>query len=177
MMGQCSLAAKNYAEAAEQFLEAAFGYPYEEWQCQAHFEAAKCFIELKDTLKARESLETVTKRFQNVERQLKSGRTKELEAELATLARAKTAVEAGTQLRDLEWTEDERKMLKGLSLLTQKPMLYVVNVSESQLQNDSWTSVCKLSTVNCLLAPCIYSSTSSSTSTCISQTSSRSTAR
>lgn len=65
MMGQCALAAKKNAEAAEHFLEAAFGYPYEEWQCQAHFEAAKCFIELKDVEKARESLETVTKRFPN----------------------------------------------------------------------------------------------------------------
>ncbi len=65
MMGQCALATKNNAEAAEHFLEAAFGYPYEEWQCQAHFEAAKCFIELKDVEKARESLETVAKRFPN----------------------------------------------------------------------------------------------------------------
>lgn len=65
MMGQCALAAKNNAEAAEHFLEAAFGYPYEEWQCQGHFEAAKCFIELKDADKARESLETVAKRFPN----------------------------------------------------------------------------------------------------------------
>ena len=65
MMGQCALAAKNNAEATEHFLEAAFGYPYEEWQCQSHFEAAKCFIELKDIEKARESLETVTKRFPN----------------------------------------------------------------------------------------------------------------
>ena len=65
MMGQCALAAKNNAEAAEHFLEAAFGYPYEEWQCQAHFETAKCFIELKEIEKARESLETVTKRFPN----------------------------------------------------------------------------------------------------------------
>lgn len=65
MMGQCALAAKNHAEAAEHFLEAAFGYPYEEWQCQGHFEAAKCFVELKDTEKARESLETVAKRFPN----------------------------------------------------------------------------------------------------------------
>jgi GTP-binding protein YchF len=83
-------------------------------------------------------LETVTKRHQNVERQLKSGRTKELEAELAVLARAKEAVEAGAQLRDVEWSDDERKLLKGLSLLTLKPMLYVVNVSEEQLQDGSW---------------------------------------
>lgn len=83
-------------------------------------------------------LETVTKRHQNIERQLKSGRTKELEAELAIVTRAKEALEKGTQLRDLEWTEDEHKALKGLALMTLKSMLYVVNVSEEQLQDDSW---------------------------------------
>lgn len=65
MMGQCALATKNNSEAAEHFLEAAFGYPYEEWQCQGQFEAARCYLELKEVEKARESLETVTKRFPN----------------------------------------------------------------------------------------------------------------
>lgn len=92
-------------------------------------------------------LDTVSKRFQNVERQLKSGRTKELEFELATLQRAKDAIEQvgahgdAPALRDLEWTDDERKILKGLSLLTLKPMLYVVNVSEEQLQDVSWKNL------------------------------------
>ncbi|MFZ2804687.1 MAG: redox-regulated ATPase YchF [Patescibacteria group bacterium] len=83
-------------------------------------------------------LDSVTKRYQNIERQLKSGKTKELEAELAVVGRAKDAVEKGTQLRDLEWTEEELKMLKGLALMTLKPMLYVVNISEEQLQDGSW---------------------------------------
>ncbi len=83
-------------------------------------------------------LETVTKRFQNVERQLKSGKTKELEAELAIIAKAKEALEKGTQLRDMEWTEEEYRVLKALALMTLKPMLYVVNVSEEQLQDGSW---------------------------------------
>lgn len=82
--------------------------------------------------------ETVTKRAQNVERQLKSGKTKELEASFVTLQRAKEALEQGRPIRELEWTEDERKELKQLSLLTMKPMLYVVNVSEAQLQDGSW---------------------------------------
>ncbi|MBP9747750.1 DUF933 domain-containing protein, partial [Patescibacteria group bacterium] len=32
----------------------------------------------------------------------------------------------------------ERALLKGMHLLTLKPMLYVVNVSESQIQDGSW---------------------------------------
>ena len=83
-------------------------------------------------------LDTTTKRFQNVERQLKSGKTKELEATLATLQKAKEMLEKGTAIREGEWTEEERKELKLLSLLTFKPMLYVVNVSEEQLQDGSW---------------------------------------
>lgn len=83
-------------------------------------------------------METVTKRAQNAERQLKAGKTKELEAEMATLVRAKEALEKGTQLRDMEWADDERKMMKSLSLLTLKPMIYVLNVSEAQLQDGSW---------------------------------------
>ncbi|MFA5936228.1 MAG: redox-regulated ATPase YchF [Patescibacteria group bacterium] len=83
-------------------------------------------------------LATVTKRAQNIEKQMKSGKTKELEVELPVVQRAKDELEKGTMLRSLEWTDDERKMLKGLSLLTMKPMLYVVNVSEEQLQDGSW---------------------------------------
>jgi len=101
-------------------------------------------------------LATVTKRHQNVEKQLKSGKTKELEAELAVLVRAKQALEAGTALRDLEWTDDERKLVKSLSLLTMKPMLYVVNVSEEQLQDGSWKgSVSGLPTATSLVPVCV----------------------
>jgi GTP-binding protein YchF len=83
-------------------------------------------------------LETVTKRLQTTSHQMKSGKTKELEAIVATLERAKTDLEAGKALRDSEWSKDERKELKQLSLLTLKPMLYVVNVSETQLQEGTW---------------------------------------
>jgi hypothetical protein len=83
-------------------------------------------------------LETVDKRVESVSRQLKAGRTKELEALQIALGRAKAALEKGTQLRDLEWSEDEQKELKQLQLLTMKAMLYLVNVSESQLADGSW---------------------------------------
>ncbi len=83
-------------------------------------------------------LETVTKRLSNVEKLLKSGKTKELEASIATIQKAKDALEKGTAVRDLEWTEEELKELKQLSLLTLKPMMYVVNVSEKQLQDGTW---------------------------------------
>jgi len=99
-------------------------------------------------------LETVTKRKESVERQMKGGKTKELEALVAALEKALPALEQGTALRTLEWTDDERKELKQLSLLTMKAMLYVVNVSETQLQDGSWkSSVASLEAVGQALVP------------------------
>lgn len=83
-------------------------------------------------------VESVTKRLQNAEKQAKSGLTKVLEQEITALKKAAEALNVGTMLRDLEWTEDELIALKPLNLLTSKPMLYVVNVSESQLADGSW---------------------------------------
>ena len=63
MMGECAFAQKKYDEAVEHFLEAALGYPYKEWQALGYFEAGRCFIQLKDTEKARETLQTVVTKF------------------------------------------------------------------------------------------------------------------
>jgi GTP-binding protein YchF len=79
-------------------------------------------------------LEVVSKRFSSAKNNSRSGLTRDLEKELAALERAKDALEQGKQLRELEWNEDELKILKGLSPLTLKPMIYVLNVSESQLK-------------------------------------------
>jgi ribosome-binding ATPase len=83
-------------------------------------------------------LDTVNKRMESAQRQLKGGKSKELETLMAALEKARPLLEQGTALRDGAWTDDERKELKQLHLLTLKPMLYAVNVSEEQLQNNAW---------------------------------------
>lgn len=83
-------------------------------------------------------LESLTKRIATVEKQARSGMTKALERELTTLKKASEQLNQGTMLRNLEWTDEERIDLKILSLITMKPMLYVVNVSETQMQDGSW---------------------------------------
>jgi len=65
MMGECAFAQKKYDIAWQHFLEAALGYPYPEWQALGHFEAARCFIELKMPDKARDSLREVVEKFPN----------------------------------------------------------------------------------------------------------------
>lgn len=83
-------------------------------------------------------LDVLTKRVQTAEKQLKSGTTKQLEREIATYKKAIECLNQNNMLRDQNWSEEERLDLKPLTLLTIKPMLYVVNVSESQLADGSW---------------------------------------
>jgi len=63
MIGECLFAQKKHEEAAAQFLKAAYGYPYEEWVGNAHFEAARCFEILKQFDQARESYRTLTEKL------------------------------------------------------------------------------------------------------------------
>ena len=46
-------------------------------------------------------------------------------------------LEEGLAIRSLEFTDDEIKLIKGLQLLTSKPVLYVANVNEDGFANNS----------------------------------------
>jgi len=82
-------------------------------------------------------LTQVEKRLERVEKDMKKGRTSELEREHALLIRSKEALEKEQPLRELEMTLEERKLIKGFMFLSQKPVLYVLNISESStLGND-----------------------------------------
>lgn len=71
-------------------------------------------------------LETVSKRLGNVERDAKRG-DKAAVAEKALLERLRPHLEGGRLANQLELTDTEQKIVKGLHLLTMKPFLYVCN--------------------------------------------------
>ncbi len=73
----------------------------------------------------------VEKRLERVEKDLRKMRSSELEQEHALLLRSKEALEKEQPLRELEMTPEEKKLIKGFMFLSQKPMLYVLNVGES----------------------------------------------
>jgi GTP-binding protein YchF len=73
----------------------------------------------------------VEKRMERVEKDMKKGRTGELEREQALLVRSKECLEKETPLRELEMAQEEKKLIRGFMFLSQKPILYVLNVSES----------------------------------------------
>jgi ribosome-binding ATPase len=76
-------------------------------------------------------LAQVEKRLERLEKDLKKQRTSELEREHALLLRSKEALEKELPLRELEMTPEEKKLIKGFMFLSQKPILYVLNIGES----------------------------------------------
>jgi ribosome-binding ATPase YchF (GTP1/OBG family) len=58
-------------------------------------------------------------------------RSAELEHEQALLLRSKESIEKEIPLRELEMTPEEKKLIKGFMFLSQKPILYVLNIGES----------------------------------------------
>jgi GTP-binding protein YchF len=70
--------------------------------------------------------ETVEKRLGNVERDAKRG-DKDAVLERDLLTRLKPHLDNGNLANQLEMTDDEKKLVKNLHLLTMKPFLYVCN--------------------------------------------------
>ena len=78
-------------------------------------------------------METVDKRL---EKAIKMARAdKKYQAEVTTLEKVKRVLEDGKPAKTLSYTEEEQELLKEAFLLTLKPILYVANVSETQLDN------------------------------------------
>lgn len=84
----------------------------------------------------------VEKRLQTAKKSLKSGANKEQEKIIAALTKVYDALNANTLASSVELTDDELPVIREMRLLTMKPMLYVLNVSESQLtaplERPSW---------------------------------------
>jgi GTP-binding protein YchF len=74
----------------------------------------------------------IEKRMERLEKDLKKMRSPELEKEFELLTRAKAQLESERPLREMEMTPEDKKRLRGFMFLSEKPILYVLNVSESQ---------------------------------------------
>ncbi|PLY01771.1 MAG: redox-regulated ATPase YchF [Desulfuromonas sp.] len=80
-------------------------------------------------------LESVEKRIARIEKQAKSG-DKEMQALLEVLVSVRDTLADGRPVRSLELDKDERALLRELHLITDKPVLYVANVSEDDLDGQ-----------------------------------------
>ncbi len=81
-------------------------------------------------------LESVDKRIDRVAKLAKQ-KDKDAVAEHEVLVQLKDAFENEQPARALEFTEEQMKVVKGMHLLTSKPVLYVANVSEDDVADPS----------------------------------------
>ncbi len=81
-------------------------------------------------------LESLEKRVTRAQKQAKSG-DKEAVRELPLLQRVMDALSAGAAARNVPMTDAEAGLLKEIGLLTAKPLLYVANVAEQDIQTGN----------------------------------------
>ena len=78
-------------------------------------------------------MEMVEKRLDSAKKRLKAD--KKVASEIEVLEKIKVALEQGKCARTVELTDEEKEQIKDLYLLTSKPVLYIANVSEEQIEN------------------------------------------
>ena len=73
----------------------------------------------------------IEKRLERLEKDLKKMKTADLEKEFELLKRANEHLGGEKPLRELEMTAEDKKRIRGFMFLSEKPILYVLNISES----------------------------------------------
>jgi hypothetical protein len=78
-------------------------------------------------------LVVVEKRLERLDKDRKKTKSPELDREFALLERCKATLEQNVALRTLELSGDEEKTVRGFQFLSQKPMLFVLNIGEEDV--------------------------------------------
>ena len=93
-------------------------------------------IDIIDTELMLADLDTMERGVIRMAKAARSG-DKEAKAGLATYEKIQAALSAGTPVRRLELTADEKELIREMHLLTSKPVLYATNVDENSLNGNA----------------------------------------
>jgi GTP-binding protein YchF len=77
-------------------------------------------------------LVVVEKRLERLDKDRKKIKNPELDREFELLEKCKAALEQDKPLRQMEIDAEEEKRIRGFQFLSQKPMLYVLNLGEAE---------------------------------------------
>ena len=81
-------------------------------------------------------LDVINNRLERVAKKARTTKNKDDIIEVEALEKSKTALLENRPLRQVEYTDDERKLLKSYSFLTLKPIIYLANIKEDELGNE-----------------------------------------
>ena len=78
-------------------------------------------------------LDQIERRLERLEKDLKKKKEPALEREQALLLRCQESISAERPLRETEFNAEESKILTGFKFLSQRPMLYVLNLGDNEV--------------------------------------------
>lgn len=81
-------------------------------------------------------LDIINNRLDRVAKKARTTKNKDDLVEVEALEKSKKALEENIPLRRVEFTKDEKKLLKSYSFLTIKPIIYLANIKESELAEE-----------------------------------------
>ena len=80
-------------------------------------------------------LDIINGRLERVSKKARTTKNKDDLLEVEILEKAKKSLESNIPLRQLNLTDEEKKIIKSYSFLTLKPIIYLANIKESELGN------------------------------------------
>jgi GTP-binding protein YchF len=92
-------------------------------------------IEIINTELSLADLESVERAIQRTAKRLKAGE-KEPRSRMAVLERLQACLNQGHRARNVSLTEEERRLVSDVHLITTKPVMYVANVSEQGFRDN-----------------------------------------
>ena len=95
-------------------------------------------IEVINTELALADLATVEKALTRYSKAAKSGNDKEAGKLVAVLERVRAQLDQAKPVRALDFSDDERLLIKPFCLITSKPTMYVANVKENGFENNPY---------------------------------------
>ena len=83
-------------------------------------------------------LDIINNRLEKVAKKARTTKDKDTLVEVEALEKSKEALEKNIPLRQVEYSEDEEKLIKSYSFLTKKPIIYLANIDEEEIgKNDN----------------------------------------
>ncbi len=97
-------------------------------------------IEIIDTELILADLQTIENRANKLKKEIKSG-SKKAKEELAILDKFRELLEKGKPLRQERLNDSELALIRELRLLSAKPVIYVANVSEDEINGNKYSKI------------------------------------
>lgn len=89
-------------------------------------------------------LDVINNRLERVSKKARTTKNKDDILEVEILEKCKKALEENKPIRQLDLSDEDKKIIKSYSFLTQKPIIYLANIKESELGEQDNEHVLKV---------------------------------